>query len=68
MLQVLDLTDNYIGELSHVKSLKNFRNLRELSFKKIDDSNKGSNPICDFPNYADTIQMYLLDLTKIDGM
>ena len=32
VLEVIDLTDNYIGELSHIKSLQNFRNLREISF------------------------------------
>lgn len=67
VLQVLDLTDNYIGELQHVKYLTNFRNLRELSFQKADDSSKGANPICDFLNYATTVQMYLPSIQQIDG-
>jgi Leucine-rich repeat (LRR) protein len=32
VLEIIDLTDNYIGELSHIKSLQHFRNLREIFF------------------------------------
>lgn len=67
VLQVLDLTDNYIGELQNVKCLQNFRHLKELSFQKADDSSKGSNPICDFQNYHTTVSLYLPYLQKLDG-
>ena len=40
-LEVLDLTDNYVGELSHVKQLAKFDRLRELSFQKVGDESKG---------------------------
>lgn len=32
VLEVLDLTDNYIGELTNIKALSKYGNLRELSF------------------------------------
>ena len=32
VLEKLDLTDNYIGELSNIKALSKYGNLRELSF------------------------------------
>lgn len=67
VLKVIDLTDNYIGELSNIKHLAKFDHLRELSFQKIGDDSKGKNPICDFVNYRDTIQMFLPKLEKVDG-
>lgn len=66
-LQVLDLTDNYIGELSAIKHLADFRSLSELSFQSVKDPSKGSNPICDFTNYAQTVQMYLGQVKILDG-
>ena len=56
-----------MGELSHVKHLGKFNHLRTLSFQKAGDNSKGSNPICDFVNYTDTIQMYLPHLKELDG-
>ena len=66
-LEVLDLIDNYIGELSHIKALQKFDNLKEVSFQKVGDESKGSNPICDFHNYSDTVTMFLHSVQKIDG-
>ena len=66
-LEVLDLTDNYIGELSHIKQLSKFQKLTNVSFQKAGDQSKGSNPICDFVNYKDTVKMYLLKLQVLDG-
>ena len=48
--------------------MQRFDHLQEVSFRKAGDESKGSNPICDFPNYNDTIQMFLLKVQKIDGM
>ena len=53
VLEDLDLTDNYIGELQHISHLAKFPNLRSLAFRKSDDESKGANPICDFVNYTD---------------
>ncbi len=61
-LQELDLTDNYIGELSQIKSLSELRYLRTLHFRVIGQEAKGSNPICDFSNYEITIRMHLNQL------
>ena len=55
VLEVLDLTDNYIGELSHIRQLSKFAHLNSLAFQKAGDETKGSNPICDFINYRDTV-------------
>ena len=41
VLEVVDLTDNYVGELSHIKQLSKFDNLREISFQKVGDQSKG---------------------------
>ena len=67
VLETLDLTDNYVGELSHVKQLSKFAKLTTLAFQKAGDQSKGSNPICDFVNYKDTVQMYLPYLSVLDG-
>ena len=66
-LEVLDLTDNYIGELANIRHLSKFAHLSQLSFQKAGDASKGSNPICDFVNYRDTVQMYLPRLAWLDG-
>jgi hypothetical protein len=62
------LTDNYIGELSNIKILQKLEKLSELNFQKMGDESKGKNPICDFSNYRDTLQMYLPGLSKLDGV
>lgn len=67
VLEVLDLTDNYVGELNHVRVLTKYSRLRNLSFMKASDESKGSNPICDFVNYKDTVNMYLPNLQVLDG-
>ena len=67
VLETLDLTDNYIGELEHVRHLSKYKQLRNVSFQKAGDETKGSNPICDFVNYNDTVRMYLPNLAIIDG-
>lgn len=68
VLEVIDLTDNYIGELTHVKHLSKFAKLRSVAFQKAGDASKGANPICDFVNYRDTVQMYLPALAILDGV
>lgn len=68
VLEKLDLTDNYIGEMNNIKALSKYGNLRELSFQKAGDESKGSNPICDFFNYRDTINLYLPQLNIVDGL
>ena len=67
-LEVLDLTDNYIGDLSHLKALAKYGKLRDLSFRKAGDESKGSNPICDFVNYQDSVKLYLPNLAILDGL
>ena len=67
-LEVLDLTDNYVGDLSHLKALAKYGQLRELSFRKAGDESKGSNPICDFVNYQDSVKLYLPNLAFLDGV
>jgi Leucine-rich repeat (LRR) protein len=32
-LEVLDMIDNYVGELSQIKILQQFRHLKDLSFR-----------------------------------
>jgi len=66
-LESLDLTDNYVGDLSHVKALSRYARLRTLSFMRRGDASKGSNPICDFVNYQDTVNLYLPNLLELDG-
>ena len=68
VLQELDLTDNYIGELSQVKVLSNFRFLHDLSFRKVPDPAKGNNPICDFQNYDNSVKMFCSRLVFFDGI
>ena len=67
VLETLDLTDNYVGELDHLRHLSKFGHLRSLAFQKAGDSSKGSNPICDFFNYRDTVKIYVPQLTSFDG-
>ena len=66
-LEVLDLTDNYIAELSQLKHLQFFQNLKELSFRQKGNDLKGSNPICDIDNYENTVRMFCRHLTCFDG-
>jgi len=62
------LTDNYIGELSNVKHLQGFRYLEELMFQIEGAETKGSNPICDFQNYRQTVLLYAgSSLKHLDG-
>jgi len=65
-LEVLDLTDNYIGDLSHLKALAKYSRLQNVGFRKVGDESKGSNPICDFVNYEDTVKLYLPNLAILD--
>ncbi len=37
VLEVLDLTDNYVGELDHLRVLAKYPRLRSLSFMKAGD-------------------------------
>jgi len=66
-LEVLDLTDNCIGDPSQLRCLQGLRFLRELAFRKIDDPSKGSNPICDLPSYAPTVARYASRIERLDG-
>lgn len=67
-LETLDLTDNYIGELSQIKLLKIFRHLKHLCFRQLTNESQGSNPICDFDNYQVTCKMHCLSLKTLDGL
>jgi len=51
-IHTIDLVDNYVGDLSQIKALQGFRNLKDLSFKVVGQDQKGSNPVCDFSNYG----------------
>lgn len=66
-LEVLEMTDNYVGELSQIKCLQDFKHLKNLSFRKIGEDSKGNNPICDFANYQITVKMYCHSLKHLDG-
>ena len=63
VLQTLDLTDNYVGDLAQVGNLQNLSCMTSLSFA----SKHGSNPICDFENYSDAISHYLPQVKTLDG-
>ena len=68
VLSSLDLTDNYIGELNQLKAIQSFKCLTDLSFRKVKDPCKGSNPICDFSNYESCIKMFVVNLAILDGI
>jgi hypothetical protein len=67
-LEVLDMTDNYVGELGQIKILQQFRHLKELNFRLVGVDSKGSNPLCDLQNYPVTVKMYCLYLKTLDGV
>lgn len=58
-LQKLDLTLNFIGELTSIENLIPCYNLRELHFI--------GNPCCDFPDYRDFVIATLEQLETLDG-
>ena len=66
-LDTLDLTDNYVAELSQVKHLAPLRQLRKLMFEKASEKMRGSNPICDLDKYVVTVRMYCLGVQELDG-
>jgi hypothetical protein len=42
--------------------------LTDLAFRKIKDTAKGSNPICDFSNYESCVRMFVQNLSVFDGV
>ncbi len=62
-IEILDLNDNYIGELKEIQTLNSLKRLDSIIFQ----FKQGSNPMCDFENYSDAVRMYLPQATKIDG-
>jgi hypothetical protein len=67
VLQVIDLTDNYVDDLSQLKILQSFRYLSDVSFRHSSDHTKGSNPICDQPQYTAFIAHCVPNLRLLDG-